>query len=219
MAASYYLPDDIWSFIITLLATSANGATDLVRFAATCRKFNSLCRDTEVLKLVNFQRISVNDYGAHCHREGLLFLCARAENPAAQSMLGKALLQNDIFFWRVILEHDEPLDGVLSHRRLVRSFISDASDDDISTMRMPLYSYVIAVLDDRWACYSGLLLTIANMCSYYLEKRVNPVDDVFVSPLDRVNRALAVLKPPPSRAHRGQLLRLYDEWIWAGDHI
>ncbi|KAI7733103.1 hypothetical protein M8C21_010381 [Ambrosia artemisiifolia] len=217
MVGFYDLNTEILGFIITLLATSANGATDLARLSATCHKFLNLSRSTEVLKVVNFHQISVDDYGAHRHLKGLLCVCARAGNQAAQSMLGKALLLNDAFFWRMILEHDLPLiaqnalaSGLLRDQKLVRRFLCDASDEDISVMRTPLLCYMITCLGYDLASLSGILLAITNMCSYYLEKRVNLVHDVPLLPLRGVNMALAWLTPPSGRAHRARVLKLYD---------
>ncbi|KAI3759870.1 hypothetical protein L1987_50254 [Smallanthus sonchifolius] len=142
-----------------------------------CHKFHDLSRNPEVLKVVNFEEIDIDDYEEHQHFNDLLCLCARAGNPAAEFMLGKALLHNDAFFWRIILEHDHPLlvqnalaSGLLRHRKLVRRFICDASDSDIAIMRYPLSSYMVSMLGCRRAFLCGILLAIANMCSYYLEK-------------------------------------------------
>ncbi|XP_076896814.1 uncharacterized protein LOC143549933 [Bidens hawaiensis] len=254
MAAFFQLSDEIWSFIITLLATSANGAADLARFAATSKNFRRLSRNTALLKVVNFERISVDDYWEHRHLKDLLCLCARAGNLAAQSMLGKALLHNDAFFWVMILDQnalangllrhqrlvrrfisdasDEDLsimrislfaffwvmildqnalaNGLLRHQRLVRRFISDASDEDLSIMRISLFSYMISFSGYREARGSGLLLAIAEMCSYYLEKRVNVVHDVPRQPLYGIDMAFNFLIPPSGRAHRALVLALFD---------
>ncbi|KAJ0878717.1 hypothetical protein HanRHA438_Chr10g0442941 [Helianthus annuus] len=217
MAEFYDLNPELLSFIITLLATSANGAIDLARLSATCHKFFFLSRNTEILKVVNFQRISVDDYEEHHDLKDLLCLCARAGNQAAQSMLGKALLENDAFFWLMILEHDVPLlaqnafaNGLLRHQKLVRRFISDARGEDISIMRIPLQCYMIICFGYDIARFSGILLAVADMCSYYLEKRVNRVREVRRLPLRGVNMALPILTRPSGRAHRARVLELYD---------
>uniref|UniRef100_A0A251TJQ1 F-box domain-containing protein n=2 Tax=Helianthus annuus TaxID=4232 RepID=A0A251TJQ1_HELAN len=223
MAEFYDLNPELLSFIITLLATSANGATDLARLSATCHKIFFLSRNPEILKNVNFQRISVDDYEEHHDLNDLLCLCARAGNQAAQSMLGKALLENDAFFWLMILEHDVPLlaqnafaNGLLRHQKLVRRFISDARGEDISIMRIPLQCYLIVCLGYDIAHFSGILLAVADMCSYYLEKRVNPVREVRRLPLRGVNIALPILTRPSGRAHRARVLELYD--VLFNDH-
>ncbi|XP_076938240.1 uncharacterized protein LOC143606317 [Bidens hawaiensis] len=210
MAAFSHLSNEIWSFIITLLATSANGAADLARFAATSKNFRRLSRNTALLKVVNFERISVDDYWEHRHLKDLLCLCARAGNLAAQSMLGKALLHNDAFFWVMILDQNALANGLLRHQRLVRRVISDASDEDLSIMRIPLFSYMISFLGYREARGSGLLLAIAEMCSYYLEKRVNVVHDVPGQQLYGIDIAFDFLTPPSGRAHRALVLALFD---------
>ncbi|KAK9073069.1 hypothetical protein SSX86_007391 [Deinandra increscens subsp. villosa] len=220
MAGFWSLNDEILSLIITLLVTSADGATDLARLSATCRKFLALSRMSKVLKVVNFENISIDDYEDHRHRKGLLCLCARAGNPAAESMLGKALLHNDAFFWRVILEHDRPrlarvpqASGLLCHQKLVRRFICDASDTDIAPMRIPLFSYMISILGYDVAWLSGILLAVSNMCCYYLEELEDVVSFEQMPPLRGIDMALAWLTPPSGEAHRAEVLEIYDKMV------
>lgn len=60
------------------------------------RRFLNLARQSFVLKVLNFDKISIEDYEDHQHVNDLLCLCARAGNLAAESRLGKVVLEN----WR-----------------------------------------------------------------------------------------------------------------------
>ena len=56
-----------------------------------CKRFFNLARQSFVLKVVNFEKISIEDYEEHQHVNDLLCLCARAGNLAAESRLGKVI--------------------------------------------------------------------------------------------------------------------------------
>ncbi|KAK1412409.1 hypothetical protein QVD17_33638 [Tagetes erecta] len=219
-AKFYGLSNEIWRFIFTLLVTSDSGATDLACLSATCRKFHKLSRNPKVLKAVSFEEFDIDEYIEHHHVKDLLCLCARAGNPAAESMLGKALLCNDAFFWGIILEYDLPriaphalLSGQLRFQGLVRRYIRDAADEDIAVMRVPLFTYMVFVLGFDMAEYCGMFLAVANMCSFYLEEGFNVEHGIPMAPLRGLYMALPQLTPPSGEAHRARVLEIYDEMI------
>lgn len=91
-------------------------------------------------------------------------MCARVGNEAAESILGKAILNNDMWLWNTTLENDPHLvddNGSsssipLQHPRLVRSFIRHASSKDIVNMHYNLCRYMIS--------FAGYKLIASMVC-------------------------------------------------------
>lgn len=91
-----------------------------------------VARQSDVLRAVNFQRLTfISDHTKHHHRNDLLCRCARAGNLAAETILGKALLMRDAWFWDMVFDNYQPgliengaSNGVLRHPKLVLREIS-----------------------------------------------------------------------------------------------
>ncbi|KAI3507352.1 hypothetical protein L1887_22330 [Cichorium endivia] len=219
MAHMMQLPFDILNVILLLVAPSPDGATDLARSAAACEILKNLSREPAILRVVNFQRLTfiAKDYRMHHHIKDLLCMCARAGNRAARSILGKALLVRDPWFWSMIFRDNQlaysgriTASEALHHHSLVRTFILNATSQDIAAMRQQLVNYVITYAGYNMACDYGLIDAICDMCSYEVERlRVNRRSKYvtfgsFESVLLRSER-------PYDASYRDTVIMLFDE--------
>lgn len=103
MAQLMELPFELLHAILIILVMSSNGPRELARVSATCKKLMKVGRQSDVLRVVNLERLSLMyDYTPHHHRTDILCLCARAGNLVAEAILGKALLTRHIWSWNVI---------------------------------------------------------------------------------------------------------------------
>ncbi|KAI3677585.1 hypothetical protein L6452_36851 [Arctium lappa] len=203
---------------------SFDGPRDLARVSATCKTLMKVARQSDVLRAVNFERLTFrSDHTMHHHRNDLLCRCARAGNLAAETILGKALLMRDTWFWNMVFDNDQPAliengasNGVLRHQQLVRSYIRHASSEDIIKMNLPLLSYMNTFVGYDTARSFGMLYAITRMCSYeVIRLRVSsvsctPVNAQNYASFRALNDLLAQLTPPPGLTHRDIVLAIFD---------
>lgn len=184
MAHITELHTDLLNLIFLLLATSDDGARHVARAGATCKELLSVAIDPIVLKVVNFQHLADTfDFSKHHHANGLLCKSAVHGNQAAQTLLGKALLLNDKWFWRMLIrDYHRSLRGriephlVLHHTTLVRSFILHAPSIDIARMCQHLVNYVVTFVGYNASDENGLVYNIFRLCSYEAMKLREPIN-------------------------------------------
>ncbi|KAI3507353.1 hypothetical protein L1887_22331 [Cichorium endivia] len=178
-------------------------------------------RKTAILKVVNFQRLicSIAGYMRHHHTKDLLCMCVRARNQAALSILGKALLIHDQWFWGMIWEDNQRAyygciasSEALHHHNLVRTFIIHATSKDIVAMRQHLVNYVITYAGYNVVCEYGLISAICNMCNVEVGKlRVTRTGSNQVT-FGSILSLLAWLEPPPNETlYRDTMIMLFDK--------
>ncbi|KAI3759869.1 hypothetical protein L1987_50253 [Smallanthus sonchifolius] len=216
------LPFDILKLIIVMVATSADGARDI---AQICKKLKTLSKQACVLKVVNFQGLAFfDDCRMHHHPDNLLCQCARFGNQAAESILGKAFLNNDTWFWNMILANNQPAlnengssSRPLQHPRLVRSFILHGSSKDIAKMCHSLCSYMKRFVGYEAVRAHGMVGAITSLCSYE-HKRFRIIaclgcatenfrSDPSFPPLDNL---VAMIMPPHDVVLREEVLVIFD---------
>ncbi|PWA73364.1 F-box domain, cyclin-like protein [Artemisia annua] len=209
------LPSDILNLILILLASSTNGARDLLRVSKTCKILKELAGKTSVLRAVSFQGLT-DDYRKHLHPRDIIFQCARVGNQSAECILGKAFL-TDVAFRHMISSNDQPtrdengsyVGGPLQHPRLVRSFIRLASSKDINNLIFTAFNrYIHQFSGFEKANALGMFVAVRNMFLYeltwfcgangWLE---NPSPNNFV----------AQVMPPNVVAHREGVIVIFDK--------
>ncbi|KAI3677589.1 hypothetical protein L6452_36855 [Arctium lappa] len=222
MAQMMDLPFDLLHAILIILVMSSDGARDLARVSATCKTLMKVARQSDLLRVVNLKRLSLTyDYKMHHHRDDVLCLCAQAGNLVAETILGKALLTRDIWFWNMIYDNDQspliPFNGVLRHEKFVRSFIRYASSEDVAKMRVPLLYYGYTFAGEDRARSSGMICAINRMCSYeilrfrVLSNASYPAENARNNVTFRaLKNLLAEMTPPPTLTHRDRVLRIFD---------
>ncbi|KAF7134867.1 hypothetical protein RHSIM_Rhsim08G0149300 [Rhododendron simsii] len=86
---------DLLKCIMILMVKSSDGATNLARAISVCSVFSKVADDTDVLKAVCFQGVSVyNRCGLFQQTNGLIHRCAQVGNAAAQYLLAKVILMS-----------------------------------------------------------------------------------------------------------------------------
>lgn len=164
-----------------MLAKSSDGAGDLVRLCSTCEYFKILIERPHVLSMVNLHRLTSNfDYTKYHGRNDLILQCALAQNPIAELILGKALLNDQEWFsdmpgdtW-VIGDYTSS-SGLLYSHKLVRSFILYGSCEDIINMHYKLIGYVVCYVRFDKNLSVGIIEAIDNMCSDNVSDRDNVI--------------------------------------------
>ncbi|KAL4557891.1 hypothetical protein LXL04_036085 [Taraxacum kok-saghyz] len=222
MAHMSQLHFDILNVIMVMVATSSGGARDVARAAASCTMLLEQARSLDVLKVVNFQRLTftIYDFVMHRHPNDLICMCAVAGNQAAQSILGKALLYHDLWFWRMVFEDNKQAyygiinaNEALHHHNLVRTFILKASSEDIVAMRSYLVDYVITYAGYNAAHEHCIIYTIYNMCSYEAAKlkvRRTGINYVYLT-FGSFSSVLVRLQPPNEELYRENVVTLFDK--------
>ncbi|CAH1445925.1 unnamed protein product [Lactuca virosa] len=213
---------DILNVIVVMIATSSDGARDLARASAVFKNFKTQARKPHILKMVNFQRLTstTDTLRKHRDRNGLLCMCARAGNQAAESILGKAILLRDSWFFGMIYNDNQQAyygciasSQVLHHHNLVRTFILSAPSKEIVVMRQYLVKYVIAHAGYNAARECGLIAAICTLCN--TEAARHRATRVGSNQNQATNSSfidiLALLEPPPEAMFRDTVVILFDK--------
>ncbi|KAL7582632.1 hypothetical protein Lser_V15G42761 [Lactuca serriola] len=213
------LPLHILDVILVAIAMSSDGARDLARVGAVCNMLLTETRQLVVLKVVNFQRLTFTaiDYMMHHHEKDLLCMSARAGNRAARSIVGKALLVNDLWFWgMILLDYQRACCGcikpfeALDHQSLVRTFILHATSKDIATTCHQLLNYVVSHVGYNVARENGLVSAIFNMCSFETRRLVLcniGIHETFSS----VDCLVVRVQPPYEASYREAVVIAFDK--------
>ncbi|GKA60627.1 high mobility group box domain-containing protein, partial [Tanacetum coccineum] len=174
------LPFDILNLIFILLATSTNGARDLVRISKTCKMLNEHAEQTSLLRVVSFQGLT-DDYIKHLHPRDLIFRCAQVGNQGAECILGKVFL-TDLAYRHTISSNDQP-----------------TRDEN--------GSYFLSFVGFEKYNAIGMFGAVRNMFSYKL-KRFDDTTECLGSPSP--NNFLAQVMPPHDAAHREAVIVKLD---------
>ncbi|KAI3750493.1 hypothetical protein L2E82_21132 [Cichorium intybus] len=220
MAHMTQLPPELVNLILILLATSNDGARDLARASATCKMLRDHAEKSPVLRVVNFQKLTFTtyDYLWHHHTKDLLFRCARVGHQAAQSILGKALLLNDPWFWSMIFGDNQrayhriiPSCEALHHHNLVRTFILNAASRDIAVMSQQLVNYVITYAGYYAPRENGLIFAISDLCNFELARLTTRRIGSNQVHYRSFKSSLIWLEPPYESLYRDTVVMLFDK--------
>ncbi|XP_057479784.1 uncharacterized protein LOC130767054 isoform X2 [Actinidia eriantha] len=130
---------DLLKYIMILMVKSSEGATSLARAVSVCSVFMKAAEDTDILKAVSFDNVSVTyRYELFQQTNGLLFRCAQVGNEAARYLLSKIVLVSSSQLLPRIMK-SEPKHTLRGHRCAMyeERHIKIPRDDAMAAAFMP----------------------------------------------------------------------------------